>query len=129
MLNQCNFIGRLGADPETRFSQAGTQITTFTLACSEKYKDEEKTEWVRVTTFAKLAEICGEYLQKGSLCFISGKMETQKYQDKDGNDRYSTGIIARDMKILSPRGDSGQQQSGGSYGGGGYGGTGGDVPF
>ena len=135
MLNQCNFIGRLGRDPEVKYAQSGDAICNFSLACSEQWKDkqgnkQEKTEWVNVVLWGKLGEIAGQYLQKGSLCFISGKMTTRKWQDKDGNDRFSTEIVAREMKMLSPRqGDSGSQQGGSS---GGYGEPPpmeGDVPF
>ncbi len=131
MLNQCNFIGRLGSDPESRFTTSGTQVVNLSLACSEKYKGEETTEWVKVISFGKLAEIMEKYLTKGSMVFVSGKMQTRKWQDQDGKDRYSTEIIARDMKMLG-----GGERSGGQ--GGGYqeppvpsdpGGTGEQVPF
>ena len=131
MINQCNFIGRLGRDPEIRYTQSGKAVASFSIACSEKRGGEETTEWVNVVAWEKLAEICGQYLVKGSLVFISGRMQTRKWQDKDGGTRYTTEIVAREMKMLSPRGE-------GSGSGGGYGGDGGgqepppmedDVPF
>ena len=112
MLNNCNFIGRLGNDPETAFTANQKQVTKISLACGEKWKDKntgemkEKTEWVRVVAFGKLAEIISEYLKKGSLVYISGKMQTSKYQDKDGKDCYSTDILANEMKMLSSRAES-----------------------
>ena len=105
MINQCNFIGRLGRDPETRYTQSGKAVASFSLACSEKRGGEETTEWVNVVAWEKLAEICGQYLTKGSLVFISGRMQTRKWQDQNGNDRYSTEIVAREMKMLSPKGE------------------------
>ena len=89
MLNQCNFIGNLARDPESRYTQGGDQVVNFTIACSEKWKDksgqqQERTEWVRITVWGKLAEICGQYLHKGSKVFISGKMKTDKYTDQNG---------------------------------------------
>ena len=131
MLNQCNFIGRLGRDPETRYSQSGTCIASFSIACSETWKDKatgekkEKTEWVSCTVFGRLAEICGEYLAKGALVYVSGKMNTEKWQDKDGNDRYTTKIIVNEMKMLSTRSNSGDYTppTMGSEG------MGSDVPF
>jgi len=136
MLNQCNFIGNLGRDPETRFTQGGDPVCNFSIGCGEKYKDkqgnqQEKTEWVSVVVWGKLAEICQEYLAKGSRVFISGKMQTRKWQDQSGADRYTTEIVARDMKMLSPRSESG----GGQHQDNGYGGEppqhdmGSDVPF
>ncbi len=112
MLNQCNFIGRLGRDPETRYTQSGKAVASFSLACSEKRGGEESTEWVNIVAWEKLAEICGQYLTKGSLVFISGRMQTRKWQDKEGNDRYTTEIVAREMKMLDKRSDGGQQERG-----------------
>ena len=100
MLNQCNFIGNLGNDPEIRYAASGTTIANISIACSHKYKDEEHTEWVRGVAFGKLAEIIGEYLRKGSQVFISGRMQTKKWEDKDGNNRYTTEIVINDMKML-----------------------------
>ncbi len=114
-MNQCNFIGNLARDPESRFTQSGDQVVNFTIACSEKWKDksgqqQERTEWVRITVWGKLAEICGQYLHKGSKVFISGKMKTDKYTDQNGVEKYTTSIVARDVEFLSPRRDNSQQQ-------------------
>ena len=119
MINQCNFIGRLGRDPEIRYTTSGKAVATFSIACSEKRGGEETTEWVNVVAWEKLAEIAGQYLTKGSLVFISGRMQTRKWQDKEGGTRYTTEIVAREMKMLSPRGESGAGvgQSGGQGGG------------
>lgn len=106
-LNQCNFIGRLGKDPETRYTADGTCISGFSIACGWKGKDKEGTEWVRVSAFGKLGEICGQYLKKGSRVFISGRMQTRKWQDKDGVERYTTEIMADQMQML----DSKEQES------------------
>lgn len=107
-LNQCNFIGRVGRDPETRYSQSGDAITNITLAVDESYKDKsgskvDKCEWVNVTFYRKLAEIAGEYLVKGSLVYVSGKIETRKYTDKNGVEKYSTSIIANSMQMLGSK--------------------------
>lgn len=117
-LNYCSFIGRLGADPETRHTPNGNAVTNIRLAVGESWKDkttgekQEKTEWVRITCYGKLAEICGQYLTKGSQAFFSGRMSTRKWTDKEGNDRYSTEIIADRMQMLG----GGERQSGSSGG-------------
>ena len=114
-LNQCNFIGRLGKDPEQRFMPNGDAVTSFSIASGWKTKDKEGADWVNITAFGKLAEICHEYLRKGSQVFISGRMKTDEYE-KDGIKRYSTKIIADRMQMLGskgdaqPRQDSGQQE-------------------
>ena len=113
MLNQCNFIGRLGRDPETRYTQSGKAVASFSIACSEKRGGEGATEWVNVVAWEKLAEICGQYLVKGSLVFISGRIQTRKWQDQNGNDRYTTEIVAREMKMLDGKKDG--QQPGGEW--------------
>ena len=109
MVNSCNFIGRLGRNPETRYTQSGKAVASFSIACSEKRGGEESTEWVNVVAWEKLAEIAGQYLTKGSLVFISGRMQTRKWQDKEGGTRYTTEIVAREMKMLDGKED-GQQQ-------------------
>jgi len=99
MLNQCQFIGNLGADPETRTFQNGGQVCNLRLAVTEKWKSkdgerQEKTEWVSVAIFSDgLAKVAAQYLRKGSKVFVSGKLATRKWQDKDGSDRYSTEIV------------------------------------
>ncbi|MDR3088937.1 MAG: single-stranded DNA-binding protein [Desulfobulbaceae bacterium] len=143
MINKAILIGNLGADPEVRYTQSGTAVASFNVATTERWKGQdgqmqEQTEWHRIVAWAKLAEICGEYLHKGSKVYIEGKIQTRKWQDKEGADRYTTEIVARDMKMLTPKGGEGGRQSSGSYqeppfpdeqAGGGYGGGTGEVPF
>ena len=119
MINKVILIGNLGADPEVRYSQNGAAVASFRLATTEVWRKqdgskEELTEWHRIVAFGRLGEICGEYLSKGSKVYIEGRLQTRKWQDRDGNDRYTTEIVARDMKMLSPRGTSGE--GGGSFG-------------
>jgi single-strand DNA-binding protein len=126
MINKVILVGNLGADPEVRYTQSGTAIANFRVATTETWKKpdgskEEKTEWHKVVAWNRLGEICGEFLSKGSRVYIEGKIETRKWQDKEGNDRYSTEIVAREMKMLSARGASdagGSSRSGGSDGSG-----------
>lgn len=99
-LNLCQFIGRLGKDPETRYLPDSTAVTSFSIACGWKGKNSEGTEWVNITAFGKLGEICGEYLVKGSQVYVSGRFKTEKWQDKNGQDRYSTKIIADKLQML-----------------------------
>ena len=111
-------IGRLGADPIVRYTQEGSAIANISLAIAEKYKDksgqyQERTEWVKVVFFNRLAEIVGEYLKKGSQIFVCGSIRTRKWKDKSGQDRHTTEIVAKEMKMIG--GNSGSQQSGGSY--------------
>lgn len=114
-LNVCSFVGRLGKDCDVRYTAAGEAVTSFSIAVGSQWKNkagekQEATEWVNVTAFGKLGEICGEYLKKGSQIFLSGRMKTDKYQAKDGTDKYSTKIIADHMQMLGgkseQRGDS-----------------------
>ncbi len=100
MVNMAILIGRLGADPEIRYNTDGLMITSFRLATTEKWKDNEKTEWHRIITFKKLAEICGSYLKKGSLVYITGRIQTRSWDDKEGVKRYTTEIVANTMKML-----------------------------
>jgi len=141
MINKAILIGNLGADPEVRYTQSGTAVASFNVATTERWKGQdgqmqEQTEWHRIVAWAKLAEICGEYLHKGSRVYIEGKIQTRKWQDKDGADRYTTEIVARDMKMLTPKGGEGGRQAGGyqeppfpDEPSGGYGGGTGEVPF
>ena len=108
MVNNCMFIGRLGRDPESRFTQSGKTVVNFSIACSEKRGGEEYTEWVPIVVWDKLGEICAQYLQKGSLVYISGRMQTRKWQDKEGGTRYTTEIVAREMKMLDGRESGGR---------------------
>lgn len=106
MLNECNFIGRLGKDPETRFMPSGKAVANFSLAVGEKYKDKntgqmvENTEWVRCSAFDRQAEIAAEYLKKGSLVHVKGRMKTRKWQDQSGQDKYSTEIMVDRFVML-----------------------------
>lgn len=110
MKNLAILIGNLGADPEVRHTQSGTQVTSFRIATTERWKGQdgqmqENTEWHSIVAWAKLAEICGEYLKKGSRCYVEGRIQTRKYhQDSSGSDRYVTEIVAREMKMLSSSG-------------------------
>lgn len=101
-------IGHLGRDPETRTTNSGTPVCTFTVACSEKRGGEEKTEWFRVKAFGKTADFCGRYLGKGRLVYVEGKLETQKYQ-KDGVERSITELLADSVQGLD-RAENGQQK-------------------
>jgi single-strand DNA-binding protein len=109
-INKVILIGNLGKDPETRYMPSGKAATNFSVATSERFKDketgepQERTEWHRVATFDRLAEIAAEYLKKGSKVYIEGKLRTRKWQDKEGKDRYSTEIIADQMQMLDSRG-------------------------
>ena len=116
-LNLCLFIGRLGADPETRFAPSGTAVTNIRIAVGKKWKDkngqtQEATEWVPVVMFSRLAEVAGEYLKKGSRVRINGEFKTRKWEDQQGNTRYTTEIVASEMQMLDGRGD-GQGNAGG----------------
>lgn len=118
MVNKWIGIGNLIKDVELRHTQAGMQVASFHVACNEKYKDKqgavkESVEYVSIVAWDKLAEICKEYLHKGSKVYIEGKLQTRKWQDKDGHDRWTTEIVARDMKMLAPKGGEG----GGDYSG------------
>ncbi len=119
MVNKVILIGNLGADPEVRYAQNGTAVANFRIATTETWKKdgnkEEMTEWHRIVAFGRLGEICGEYLSKGSKVYIEGRLQTRKWDDRDGNTRYTTEIVAREMKMLSPRGASTSDSAGSSY--------------
>jgi len=120
MLNKVMLIGNLGADPETRFTQDGTCVCNIRIATTERFKgrdgqQQEKTEWHRVVLWNRLGEIAKEYLSKGSRVYIEGKITTEKWSDRDGSDRYTTKIVAREMKMLGGRNDSGRGDNGGGY--------------
>lgn len=104
-LNQCNFIGRLGKDPETRYLANGDAVCNFSIAVGWKTKDKEGVEWINISCFGKLAEIAGEYCTKGKQVFVSGRFHTRKWQDKDGADRYSTQINADRIQLLGSKPD------------------------
>ena len=127
-LNKVMLIGNLGKDPEVRYTASGQAVTSFSLATSEKFKGkngewEERTEWHNITLWGKLAEIAGEYLAKGKTVYIEGRLQTRKWQDKSGNDRYTTEIVGDKMQMLSGKGDGGGRRNDVTsepVGGGGY---------
>lgn len=113
-VNKVILIGNLGADPELRYTGSGTAVANIRLATNESYKDAagewvERTEWHNIVVWARLAEICNEYLKKGSRVYFEGSLQTRSYDDRDGNTKYITEIKAREMLMLSSKGD-------GSYG-------------
>ncbi len=115
-VNKVILIGNLGRDPETRYTTGGDAVTTLNIATSEQWKDksgekQERTEWHRVVLFARLAEIAGEYLKKGRSVYIEGRLQTRKYTDKDGVEKYSTEIVGDRMQLLGGR------EGGGASGG------------
>ena len=108
MLNKVMLIGNLGADPEVRFTPNGTTVAIFRVATTKKWTSksgeaQQQTEWHNIVAWRRLAEICGEYLSKGSRVYIEGELQTRKWKDKDGNNRYTTEIVVKEMKMLSPR--------------------------
>ncbi len=117
-INKVILVGHLGADPETRAMPSGMTVANIRIATSESWKDkqsgeqQERTEWHNVALFGRIGEIAAEYLRKGSQVYIEGRLRTRKWQDKQGNDRYTTEIVANDMQMLGGRG-------GGGMGGGG----------
>ena len=146
-INKVILIGNLGRDPEVRYTANGGAVTNITIATTDGWRDkqtgqmQERTEWHRVVMFNKLGEIAGEYLRKGSQVYIEGRLQTRKWQDQGGQDRYTTEIVANDMQMLGGRGggggtsdfnqDYGPQDDGGYQGGGGgraQGGTPGGAP-
>ena len=123
-VNKVILVGNLGRDPEVKYTASGAAVTNVTIATSESWNDkqtgekQEKTEWHRVVFFRRLAEIAGEYLRKGSQVYIEGKLQTRKWQDQNGQDRYTTEIVANEMQMLGSRGDEGApraQQGGGGF--------------
>jgi single-strand DNA-binding protein len=135
-INKVIIVGNLGNDPDVKYTQGGTAITTLSIATSESWKDkntgqqQERTEWHRVKLFGRLGEIAGEYLKKGRQVYIEGSLRTEKYTDKSGVEKYSTDIIANEMQMLGGGGEGGGGMGGGGGGrgeragggGGGYGG-------
>ncbi len=116
-INKVIVLGNLGNDPEMKYATSGSAIARISIATSEHWNDkntgekQERTEWHRVVFFGKLAEIVGEYLRKGSQVYVEGSLRTQKWQDEQGNDRYTTEIIASDMQMLGGRQDQGQNNA------------------
>ena len=117
-LNKVILIGRVGADPEVRYMPSGNAVANIRLATNEVYKDktsgqnQESTEWHRVVLFGKLAEIVGQYVQKGRLIYVEGRIRTNKWQDQAGQDRYTTEIVANEMQLL---GGSGREEGAGNF--------------
>jgi len=148
-VNKAILVGHLGADPEMRHTQSGTAVATFRVATTERYNDrsgerQERTEWHRVVTWAKLAEICNTYLKKGKQVYIEGRIQTRQWEDQSGATRYTTEIVANNMVMLGRAGDTGDVPSqpysqepvaqesgpaGGSSGGGGGDSDDDDLPF
>jgi single-strand DNA-binding protein len=122
-INKVILIGRLGRDPEVRSTPSGATVAKFSIATDEKFTDrngerQERTEWHNIVAWAKLAEICGQYLKKGKLVYIEGSLRTDSWDDKEtGQKKYRTEIVARDMKMLDRKGDD--EGGGGSWSGGG----------
>lgn len=109
-VNKVILVGRLGADPEVRYTSSGTPVANFNIATSSSFTDKsgektEKTEWHRIVAFGKLGEICGEYLAKGKQVYIEGRLQTREWEDRDGNKRRTTEIIAGTMQMLGTAGD------------------------
>ena len=109
-VNKVILVGNLGADPETRYTAGGSAVTNVRLATTDSWKDkqsgeqQERTEWHRVVFWGRLAEICAEYLRKGSQIYVEGRIQTRKWQDNDGQDRWSTEIVGNEMQMLGGRG-------------------------
>ena len=110
-VNKVIIVGHLGADPEVRYTQGGQAVASFNIATSETFNDkngerQERTEWHKIVVWAKLAELCGEYLRKGRQAYIEGRLQTRQWDDKDGNKRYTTEIVAQTVQFLGGRGDN-----------------------
>jgi len=117
VINKVILIGNLGSDPELRHTQNGTAVANFSIATSEKFKDkngdrQERTEWHRIVAWDKLGELCGEYLTKGRSVYVEGKIQTRKWQDRNGVDKYTTEIIAREIKFLGSKSQNDEQGTG-----------------
>jgi single-strand DNA-binding protein len=122
-VNKVILVGNLGRDPEVKYGASGAAITNISIATSDSWNDrqtgekQERTEWHRVVFFGRLAEIAGEYLRKGSQVYVEGRLQTRKWQDQSGQDRYTTEVVASEMQMLGGRGDTGPQPG---QGGGGF---------
>ena len=116
-INKVILVGNLGSDPEARVLPSGGAVTNISVATSESWKDkqtgqpQERTEWHRIVAFNRLAEIMGEYLKKGSKVYIEGSLRTRKWQDKEGQDKYTTEIVASEMQMLDSRNEGGEDRS------------------
>ena len=114
-VNKVILVGRLGKDPELKYTQGGTAVVKFSLATDETWKDQsgerqQRTEWHNVVAWRKLAEICGQYLNKGKLVYIEGKLQTRSWDDKEGHKRYTTEVVADNMVMLSGKSDDARQE-------------------
>lgn len=118
-LNKVQIIGNLGQDPDVRFTPSGAAVANFSIATSERWKDkqsgnmEERTEWHRVVVWGRLAELCKEYLAKGRTVYIEGRLQTRSWDDKDGNKRYTTEVVAQNLQFLDRKGSGGGAPMGG----------------
>lgn len=140
-LNKVMLIGNLGADPELRFTANGAAVANFRIACSRSYTDrdgqrQEVTEWVSIVAWQRLAELVGQYLSKGRPVYVEGRLQTRQWQDREGNNRYTTEVVANDIQFLGGRGGGGGGDfdgGGGNWDGGpndmGGGPDAGDLPF
>jgi single-strand DNA-binding protein len=142
-INKVILIGRLGSDPEVRYTPSGVAVANFSVATSEEWKDKdsgekkERTEWHRIVAWRRLGEICGEYLSKGRQVYVEGRLQTRSWDDRDGNKKYTTEIVASDIQFLGSRDmpDGGKPSGGMGGGGGGFQGAPGpgpeddDIPF
>jgi len=121
-INKVILVGNLGADPETRYMPSGAAVTNARIATTDTWKDrqtgeqQERTEWHRVVFFGRLAEIAAEYLRKGSQVYLEGRLQTRKWQDREGQDRYTTEIVANEMQMLGGRGGGGAAGGGAASG-------------
>ena len=140
-INKVILIGRLGSDPEVRYTPSGVAVANFNIATSEEWKDKdsgerrERTEWHRIVAWRRLGEICGEYLSKGKQIYVEGRLQTRDWEDRDGNKRYTTEIVASDIQFLGSRDSSeparprGVPSSGDFQGGPAQGPGDDDIPF
>ena len=115
-VNKVILVGNLGADPELRYTSSGTPVASFSLATREQWTNkggekEEKTEWHKIVAWARLGEICGEYLHKGKQVYVEGRLQTRSWEDREGNKRYTTEIVAQTMQMLGPAGKEGRVES------------------
>lgn len=120
MVNKAMMVGRLGNDPELRYTPDGKAVANFSIATSEKWKDKggemvEKTEWIRVVAWGKLAEIIGQHVRKGSMIYVEGPLQTRQWQGKDGSTNYTTELNCREMKMLGGRPQNNAEQEGPQY--------------
>ncbi|HTO70937.1 MAG TPA: single-stranded DNA-binding protein [Myxococcota bacterium] len=118
-VNKVILVGNVGRDPELRYTQGGQPVASFSVATNERFKDrdgnwKDRTEWHRIVAWARLAEICGEYLRKGSQVYIEGRIQTRDWEDKEGNKRQTTEVVALSMQMLGRRGEGGGPVGGGS---------------